>query len=326
MNPGTDIPAVLSLWNGSVKAGEVVYVPLTEAYFEEKFLRNPSYTPAYSLVAEEDSKVIGFINGITKKVFLPKETNENTPGYITCIFVHPEHRRQGVGSQLVKELCARFRADGKKQAACSGNNPINLDWTIPNTPGHDHNNAPGMDMESAGYAFLLSQGFGETYREVAMYLNLADYRAPEDLAQRQSKLAAEGIYTGHYDVSLNYEFDGMCDRVGSEYWRKVLQDETAKPNPRPLLVATHDKSIVAFTGPVDRQASGRGWFTGICTDPLFEKRGIATVLFNLLMLEFIKVGARFSTLFTGDSNHAQRIYANAGFRVARRFVVMQKDL
>ena len=50
------------------------------------------------------------------------------------------------------------------------------------------------------------------------------------------------------------------------------------------------------------------------------------MLFNLLMQEFIQAGAQFSTLFTGDTNHAQRIYTKTGFRVARRFSVMQRSL
>ena len=71
---------------------------------------------------------------------------------------------------------------------------------------------------------------------------------------------------------------------------------------------------------------GRGWFCGIFTDPEYERRGIATVLFNLLMQEFIAEGATFSTLFTGVENHAQRIYLRTGFRVVRKFSIMHKEL
>ena len=52
----------------------------------------------------------------------------------------------------------------------------------------------------------------------------------------------------------------------------------------------------------------------------------ASMLFNLLMQEFVAEGAAFSTLFTGDSNHAQRIYKRAGFDVVRRFALMGKSL
>ena len=321
-----DLDGVIAVWNQCAGAGEVVYAPLSEEYFQKKFIEDPNYSPAYSFVAEEDGRVIGFINGIAKKVFYPKETHENTPGFITCFFVDKAYRGRGVGKALLDALTNAFRRDGKRSIACSGSNPINLDWIVPGTPGHDHNNAPGMDEACMGHAFLLKEGFSDRYREVAMYLNLAEYKAPDDLDKRREKLAEEGVYTGRYDTSLGYDFDGMCDRIPSEYWRKVLRDEVAKANPRPILAATHERRIVSFTGPVDKQQSGRGWFSGICTDPLYERRGLATILFHLLMQEFIAIGAAFSTLFTGDDNHAQRIYANCGFRVVRRFVVMQKEI
>ena len=320
------LPAVLRLWNESVASGEVVYKPMTAEAFQAKFLASPHYSPEYSLVAEEFGRVIGFIHGICKKTFLPRETHENTPGYLTVIFVERAHRRRGVGKALLQALTNAFMQAGKRMVSCSGNNPVSLPWLVPGTPNHDHNNAPGMDIDCSGYPFLLSQGFEDKYSEVAMYLDLKNYVPVQDLRQRREKLLAEGIATGRYDVSLQYDFDRMCSRVGSEYWRKVLLDETHSPAPRPILAATHQGYIVGFTGPVDKEESGRGWFTGICTDPEYERRGIATVLFNLLMQEFILEGAAFSTLFTGKDNHAQRLYLKTGFQVVRRFAVMSKSL
>lgn len=340
-----DLQGVIEVWNEAVEAGEVVYYPLNEEYFHKKFEMDPNYDSKYSLVAEEDGKIVGFINGVAKKVFLGGETNENTPGYLTCVFVKKDYRRQGIGSALVNALGEAFKAAGKSVYACNGNNPINLDWIIPGTPGHDHNNAPGVDEDCAGFAFLQTMGFAPMHREVAMYLDLATYEPWTELEQKRAALREQGIETGCYDANLDYDYDGMCDRVGSEYWRSVLKTEIAChkqgipcddirfiPNgkipagPRPILAATCDNRIVGFTGPVDKQTSGRGWFSGICTDPQFERRGIASVLFNLLMQEFVKDGAAFSTLFTGDDNHAQRIYKNAGFRVVKCFNIMRKTL
>lgn len=321
-----DLPGVMALWNGSVARGEVVYYPLDEAYFRKKFLDSPNYAQDLSLVAEDGGVVLGFLNAIAQKQFLQKETNENTPGYLTCFFVRPDHRGQGIGRALVQEAEARLKALGKSMLSMSGGNPVKLDWTIPGTPGHDHNNAPGCDMDSPGFLFLTRLGFDNRHEEIAMYLDLSQYRQPAGVLEKRARLQSEGISIGRYDTRLGYEFDGMCDRVGSEYWRKVLQDETAKAEPRVILAATVPGHIVAFTGPVDRQESGRGWFTGICTDPLYEGRGIATVLFDFLMQEFIKKGASFSTLFTGADNHARKIYERAGFTVRRRFAVMEKPI
>ena len=157
-----------------------------------------------------------------------------------------------------------------------------------------------------------------------MYLDLAAYEKKPEVEERRAALAREGITAGLYDVTQRAEFDGMCDRGGSEYWRQVLREETAKENPRPILAAVTGGHMVGFTGPVDRQENGRGWFTGICTDPLYEKRGIAGVLFNDLMGAFIRIGAAYSTLFTGTENHAQRLYLKTGFRPARYFAIMKK--
>ncbi|MBT3342319.1 MAG: GNAT family N-acetyltransferase [Gemmatimonadetes bacterium] len=321
-----DLAAVLRLWNDSAERGDVLLKPITAEAFAVTFEQNPSYDGAFDFVAEVNGHVVGWISGIAKKVFLPKETHQNTPGFLTVLFVDAGHRRQGIGTALLKTLKAAFRQDGKQRLACLPTNPIDLGWTIPDTPGHDHNNAPGVDLDGPLHPFLQSAGFADGAVEVAMYLDLSRYEWAPAVSQLQEKLLAEGIQTGRYNTSLNCNFDRMCDRVGSEYWRSVLQEETAKPDPRPILAAIHEGYIVGFTGPVDKEASGRGWFTGICTDPEFEQRGIATVLFNLLMQEFVEVGAQFSTLFTGDSNHAQRLYARTGFDVRRRFVMMQQEL
>ncbi|MBT4496936.1 MAG: GNAT family N-acetyltransferase [Gemmatimonadetes bacterium] len=321
-----DLAAALRLWNDSVQRGEVLLKRMAERDFQRILEGNPSYDGSFDFVAEEEGKIAGYISGITKKVFLPKETAENTPGYLTAIFVDADHRRRGIGTALLQALLDAFRRDGKRDAVCFSSNPIDLGWTIPDTPGHDHNNMPGVDIECAGYPFLHENGFADVAVEVAMYLNLSDYRETPIVEELQEKLLGEGIRTGRYDVGLGYDFDRMCDHVGSEYWRSVLREETQKRDPRPILAATHEGHIVGFTGPVDREDSGRGWFTGICTDPDFEKRGIATVLFNLLMREFIRKGALFSTLFTGDTSHAQRLYLRTGFEIKRRFALMKKPL
>jgi len=323
----SDRAQIFALWNASYEKNEVVYKPLTEERFNALFEANPHYDGEYDFVAEENGEVVGFITGAEKKIFLPGETRENTPGYLTAIFVKDGKRKAGIGKALLTALEDAFRANGKKSVGSSGNNPVNLGWYIPGTPGHDHNNAPGTDVECAGYEFLIKNGYADLHREVAMYLDLSKYECSPEIEEIRTRLKdEENIYVGRYDVKWGCEFDGMCDRVGSEYWRKVLQDETAKENPRVILTGVYENHIVGFTGPVDKEPSGRGWFTGICVDPNFGKKGIATVLFNDLMREFVDEGAAFSTLFTGIDNHAQRLYKRTGFNVKRTFAIMKKEL
>ena len=176
-------------------------------------------------------------------------------------------------------------------------------------------------------------------------VDLSTYQWNPELDGIIEQLKADGIYVGVWQPGMGEEYDGMCDRVGSEYWRNVLKQEIAawhegRPNsdpdlwvdglkpegPRPILVAMKDGHIIGFTGPVDLQQSGRGWFTGICADPKWGGRGIGTVLFNMLMQEFVDEGAAFSSLFTGLDNHAQKIYMRAGMHVTANFAIMSCQL
>ena len=116
--------------------------------------------------------------------------------------------------------------------------------------------------------------------------------------------------------------DPLVRHADPRMWADGIQPK----GPRTLLTAVHEGQIVGFTGPVDLQKSGRGWFTGICTDPTFERKGIATVLFNLLMQAFVQEGAAFSTLFTGLDNPARKVYERAGMRPVRQFNLMTMKL
>lgn len=321
-----DLREVISLWNESLDAGDIPYKPMSQERFDEQFLRQDAYDPALSLVAVDQGKCTGFISGAVKKDFLPKENHQNTPGYISVILVKEEARGRGTGRALVLALEDIFREMGKSSVMISEASPIPMAWLIPQTSGHDHNKAPGVDIQSPGFPFLKRMGYEEGPREVAMYMDLKEYRPLPELGQIRQTLSGQGIYTGRWDTGQTFDFDRMCDRVGSEYWRRVIREELGKPVARPMHVAVADDFVVGFTGPVDRETSGRGWFSGICTDPEFERRGIATVLFNLLMQEFIAIGADFSTLFTGDTNHARRIYLRTGFRAVKSFAVMRKKL
>jgi len=72
---------------------------LNEKYFHEqgrdyKEILGDSDNQMY--VAEEDNEIVGFL-GITKQTW-------NNTAHGINIFVHPNHRRKGIGQSLVKEM------------------------------------------------------------------------------------------------------------------------------------------------------------------------------------------------------------------------------
>ena len=96
----TDLPQALDLFNTCVSNGEVIYSPLSRDQFAHDF-----FLPGmFAFTAESGGEVVGFAHGAQKTVFLPGQSHESTPGYLSCVFVVPGFRRQGIGRALVKAL------------------------------------------------------------------------------------------------------------------------------------------------------------------------------------------------------------------------------
>lgn len=320
-----DLSAAAALWNACVQQGDMGYAPLEEQRFSQLFLENPHAHPDYLLAAREDGALIGFAAGLVKRQYLQGETFENTPAYLTMVLTAPGRRRQGVGKALLAELERRFAAAGKRRVAITYRNPVNLTWQVPGTDAQ-HNNAPGVDRDSAAYAFFSAAGYRTLQVEDGMYLPLRDFSLGEKVRAKEARLAAEGIFIGHYDPARHHGFEELFDALHGEVWRQTMRDNAARPVPLPVLIAADGGAIVGFAGPIDREANGRGWFNGIATHPAYERRGIATVLFHRLMAEFKEIGAQYSTLFTDEGNPALHLYKSVGFTVARSFAVMEKEV
>lgn len=320
-----DIDDIVTLWNTAC-GEDMPYKPVTHNSFREKFLDNPHFIYEGTFIATEGNSIIGFSNGLYKKEFLPGETHENTPGYLTFVLVDRNYRNKGYGTLLYKKVEDFFIKNGKKQIQVIFFNPINLEWYVPGTESHDHPNAPGVDVDGLGYEFLLNQGFIERTREVSMHLDLKEYQLSEKNIEKQKQLNEREIYIEYYDSKKHDGFDELFDNLKHEYWRKDIKDNQSLAKPHPVLIVNHQGRIRGFAGPIAVQESGRGWFAGIAVDPSYEGMGIGTVLFSLLMESFKSVGASFSTLFTGAENPARKMYDRTGFQVVKTWAVMRKEL
>ena len=111
----SDMPAVGALWESCRLRGETLLRPFSAGYFREKFIDTDCYEAPLCLVYAENGTVRGLIFGARKHAFLNRETDENTPGYITLMMVSPEWRNRGIGSALLTGLEDAFRRLGKTQ-------------------------------------------------------------------------------------------------------------------------------------------------------------------------------------------------------------------
>ncbi len=323
-----DVPKAVALWNACVSNGQMLYAPMTDERFCQVFLESPHYRQEYMIAAfdQKGQRMAGFGAGLLKRSYLQGENFDNTPAYVTMVLVDPQRQRQGIGSRILKELEHRFQTAGKRKAAITYRNPAALTWNIPGRAGIQHNNAPGVFMDSPGYLFFESQGYRLIRVEEGMYLPLAGYELPEKIRKRQETLRKNGIETGLFDPEKHKGFEELFDALGGEVWRQTIRDNLKRGNPLPVLVASDRGKIVGFAGPIDREENGRGWFNGIGTHPDYEGQGIASVLFYCLMEKFASIGAKYSTLFTDEENPAMFLYRSAGFTTGARFGVMEKEV
>ena len=315
--PGDGL-ALLHIWNtAGVRDG---FAPLDQGDFEQILLNHPDFSPEFTFVLEEEGKILGFCNGCTGD-HIPRGKER---GYVSCVLLANEADSDENAALLLDALEDAFRKAGRIHGAVTCFNPIRLPWVIPGTDNHQHNNAPGIAIDIPLYQRMLNRGYKEGSRERAMYLDLAQYETPQWIEEKAQRMAEKGRTVGRYDPQLHTGLEEMVEALGNPMWSAEIP--AAGRNGMDLLVALQDNVCAGFTGPVNPEKTGRGYFAGIGVAPQFEKRGFGTLLFYRLLDREKETGAQYMSLFTGEKNHAGEIYLGAGFRVVRRFAVMLKEL
>lgn len=319
------IQEVIKIWNDSCGT-DMVYKPFNDNDFINKFLKNPHFSYEGTFVAIEEKKIVGFANGLYKKNFLSGETYENSPGYITFVLVDKAYRRRGIGKALLNKVEEFLINNGKRQLDIIFFNPINLQWYVPGTDEHDHPNAPGVDFDSAAYKLFQNCNYKDKAKQNSYHLNLDKFSLSEKVIGTLENLKTKGISIEYFDPLKHSGFNELFDDLKNEYWRIEIIGETQTKNPRPILVASDNGKICGFTGPLDVQPSGRGYFAGIGVDSSYGGMGIGTALFFKLCENLRNEGASFMTLFTGENNPARKMYETAGFDIVKTWSDMRKEI
>lgn len=314
----TDMEEVISLWNlAAVKVG---YKEMDSASFTTIIAKNKYFSAEYAYVMREENEVVGFACGCVGDD-LPLG---NTSGYLTCILLKEQYETSENYRLLMNKLEEAFIDAGKIQSEILFFNPMMLPWYIKGTDHHEHNNAPGIFKSSRLYQELLQYDYEERATECAMYLNLSEFTIPQKILNKEETANANGYEVVLFDKKRHHDLETMLKKLDNPLWEKEIQE--AAEEDKPFLVAAYDGRTVGFAGPIHRQESGRGYFTGIGVNKEHEGHGLGTILFYKLCKEERKVGADYMSLYTGASNPAAKIYLQAGFETVEEFAVMRKML
>ncbi len=313
-----DMEGVIRLWNrAAVKLG---YKEMNPASFSAIITGNPYFSTEYAFVLREKEEVAGFACGcVGDDLPLGK-----TGGYITCVLLEEQYENTENYGSLLDLLEKAFVKAGRIHSEILFFNPMMLPWYIKGTKQHEHNNAPGIFKSSRLYQELLQKGYAERATEWAMYINLEEFTIPEKILQKEIKAADEGYEAVLFHKDRHHELVSMLQKLDNPLWEKEIFE--ASEEGKPFLVAARSGKAVGFAGPIRRQESGRGYFTGIGVNKEHEGHGLGTILFYKLCEEEKKAGADYMSLYTGATNPAAKIYLQAGFKIVEEFAVMRKEL
>lgn len=316
-----DICAAWQLFNRSVFTGETLYQPFPDrASFERFFFHREEENLTVVNLISEDRAV--FACGCYSK--------GEERGFITLLLVRPDARRQGRGRDALhalEEALARVSGGKIRSFEITFFNPMNFTWQIPGTDGHDHPNAPGVDMAGGAYVFYKNCGYRDFAYQNSYHIDLADYHFPADIQTKIAALEEKGIRVVRYDPNVHTGLPELFDNLGNELWRRDIMGNLARPDGGdPVLIVDKGGRAMGFTGPLSVQESGRGFFCGIGVHTDCRGAGVGKVLFANLCDGLKGMGARFMTLFTGETNPARNIYEAAGFSIVRCWADMRKTL
>lgn len=313
----SDVESITALWNRrAVRDGFVGHTPES---FSALFLRNKYFSYDHTFILEE-SDGLGFVCGCTGED-LPAGHER---GYFTCLVLDEAVDTPQNTQLLLSYLEKSFADAGKRISDILFFNPIHLPWYIPNTNGHQHNNAPGVATDTKLYQRLLDYGYLERGRECAMYLNLEGFSMPARVAEKNNALQKSGYTIAVYNPTTCFGLSEMLDELNNPVWKKEIAESAEKGIP--FITADYQGRVVGFAGPVYPEKTGRGYFTGIGVVPSWEGKGLGTQLFYSLCSLEKELGAAYMSLFTGENNPARKIYAGAGFSSVRYFAILRKEL
>lgn len=313
-----DAKEVIGLWNEA--ATKIGYKELNELSFSRIFSLNPYFKPSQAFVLREAGELIGFACGCMGEDLPLGQTS----GYITCVIIKETYENTENYQLLLGAVEETFLKAEKIQAEILFFNPMTLPWYIKNTPQHEHNNAPGVFKDSRLYRELLGFGYAERAIENAMYLELKEFQIPKVIREKEDKLELTHYEVALYEESRHGKVAEMLSQLGNPLWEKEILEAIREK--LPVVIAAKEGEAVGFAGPIKRQESGRGYFTGIGVIKEQEGHGLGTLLFYKLCEEEKKAGANYMSLYTGSENPAGKIYEQAGFVTVQQFAVMRKRL
>lgn len=306
---GNDETAVLAVWHAAMTHDRI-----SADIFRTKVLLDPNFQAAHLPVAVVDSRVVGFVLGLTRQVPLFLQGLEPDKAWITAFGVHPDFRRMGIGQALFSNLIDQFAAEGRTQ--------IDISPYVPNYF------VPGVDVQAYPETITWLEHavrFKTLYQAISMGADLTGFQIPPDIRDLETRLReSEGVTIEPVSAAdLPDLMPFIVKHFGWDWYRHaqdyLLEYFGDSPHHVCFLVARQRGDVVGYC----QQRRERFGPFGVNA----EKRnlGIGRVLLFRCLAE-MSARHNYYAYFLWTGEDAARLYALAGFRRRRAFAVLRRSL
>ncbi len=249
---------------------ELVVTPETYAY---RMRTTPPAARRRWWCADADGDVVGLASA-----GLVVETSE--PGVVAVdLDVHPDHRRRGIGAELLARVEEHARAVGGRRLFAWGRND---DATRGFAGAHGY-------AESSSSEMLVVDPRDVERPEVPPGVELRPFAAFEDDPSPIYRADTAAVVDEPHEVRFDsIGYDGWLER----WWGQPIVDREAS------IAAVADGTVVAITWLHADRALGRAWNNGTGTLPGYRGRGLAQLVKRESLARAAELGI--TAVYTGN--------------------------
>jgi len=303
---GSDLPAVLSIWNRALLRD-----PINMSRFVANVSGDPDYWPGEDsgfFVAEQGGEVAGFLRAIVRRTSNDRLGLEPDLGWIPVVAVDPEHQRGGVGTALMNAALNWFRKHERKRIWVCGNSG--------SAPGYAF---PGVDMDAypGGLALFRKAGFRVDREAEGMSREIV--RFDLDAYQREAWSVGADVKIETLTPERVDDFIAFLAASFPGDWNTAARAKIRAGLLHEVLVARVGDRVVGYCqwegehfGPFGVGAEYRG-------------KRVGAKLFVEAVKRIREADGR-TVWFNWAETDAARFYRRFGLEATRRFAILVKDL